>query len=117
MYPNLILADLIIESQFLTWPLSKENYGNRYANNLTRIKFNEEWSGKHIEYEGVKYKTYRDFLHFASDYSDLFCFSDKYDSLLRCPSSDIQLDYLLLHKENPDKYLYKFNELKSVSML
>lgn len=117
MFPNLILADLLVESDFLEWPLSKEFYGNRYANNLTRIKVDEDWTGKSITYEGEKYKTYREWMHFASDYSDILCFTNAYDSLLKCPSYEIQLKYLADYKENTQEYLNKVNELKSFTLL
>ena len=85
MFPSLILADMLMESNFLSWQLSKEYIDGRYANNITKIKLDSSWTGKSIEYEGIKYKTYRDWLHFASDYSDILCFSSEYDFMLTQP--------------------------------
>lgn len=90
MFPELILADLLYESENLTWPLSKEYYGNRQANNLTKIVYAKGWSGKSIIFNGIPYKTYRDWLHFASDYSDILCFTDAYDDFLKLTTLEEQ---------------------------
>ena len=114
---NIILVDILIDSDFLTWPLSANFYGNRYANNLTKIEFNEDWSGKSIEYDGKRYKTYRDHLHFGSDYSDILTFTDIYDQLLNAPAN-IQLNMLAQFKKDPEDYLHKAERLiKEVHMV
>lgn len=103
---SIILVDMIIESDNLTWPLSQVKYGDRYANNITKIEFNEDWSGKSIEYEGKRYKTYRDHLHFGSDYSDILTFTDIYDHLLSAPMHT-QLELFSQFKPDPTTFYKK----------
>ena len=94
-YPELVLIDILIESEDLTWPLSHEfvklDGKSRYANNLAKVQSNSTWSGKSIEYQESTYKAYKDWLHFAADYSDILCFTDLYDKVLIQPDIESQL--------------------------
>ncbi len=101
---SLILADLIYESAFLIHPLSKPVFMGKYSNNLSLILRDESWQGKINIYEDRKYKSYRDWLHFASDYSDIITFSPKYADVLKSYSISQQIDILSLKKPNSVVY-------------
>lgn len=121
MFPSIILADLLHESDYLNWPLSKDFYSIgynknnkevlRYANNITRIESNSDWSGKEIELDGIKYKSYRDWMHFASDYSDTLCFTDTYDRMLKCNNILKQIELYSKFKKQPLVYQAKIETL------
>lgn len=108
---SIILGDLIIESEFLTHPLSHPMLGNRNSNNITKIEVDSTWSGKVLEYEGNSYKAYRDWTHFASDYSDRLCFTDKYDDMLVQEDIGKQLELFSSFKKNPKCYNGKVEAL------
>lgn len=113
MFPSLILADILVESEFLNWPLSKEFQGNttKRANNLTRIKADNTWTGKTAIYEEEPYRVYNDWVHFGSDYSDILTFSNKYDAVLTQPTIEAQIKTYSKFKPNPKWYNGKVSTL------
>lgn len=95
---SIILAEMIIESQWGTHPLAQPFYNKKYSNNLTLIPADKYWQGKSHKYNGVSYRSYQDWITFATDYSDRIVFSDKYKHILR---SDNPLLMLSSWKEDP----------------
>lgn len=104
IYRSIILADLLIESEFMTHPISKEFIGTKCSNNITRIKADNEWRGRVLEYEKEGFRSYRDSSHFASDYTDIICFTDKYDEVLTETRHRQQLSKFSTFKPNPKLY-------------
>lgn len=102
IFTSVVLADLIYSSNFLSHPISKQKFNTRDSNNLTLIEKDKYWEGRANVFEGKSYKSYRDNLHFASDYSDIF--SNRYDEALAAECVSQQVDLLSLKKPNPIVY-------------
>lgn len=101
---SLVLADLIYQSSWLTHPLAKPVYMGKYSNNIGLLLRDDSWQGKINEYEGFRYKSYRDWLHFASDYSDVINFSPTYVDILRAATLAQKTGILALKKPNSVVY-------------
>ena len=104
LFTSIILGDILVESEFLSCPLSKPTLDGKNSNNLVKISDTREWTGKTIEYEGKRYKAYRDWLHFASDYSDILTFSSKYDRVLAERDRSRQLTLFSQFKVEPEVF-------------
>lgn len=104
IYRSIILSDLLIESEFMTHPISKEFIGTKCSNNITRIKADNEWRGRVLEHEKEGFRSYRDSSHFASDYTDIICFTDQYDEVLAETDHRQQLSKFSTFKPNPKLY-------------
>jgi hypothetical protein len=88
----------------MTHPVSKEFIGTKCSNNITKIKADNDWRGRVIEYEKEGYRSYRDSSHFASDYTDIICFTNKYDDTLAETDYKCQLTRFSTFKPNPKLY-------------
>lgn len=101
LYPSIILADILIESQWVEHPLAQGYYNKRYSNNLSLIEVDDIWQGKIQKFDEKEYKAYQNWLHFATDYSDLIIFSPKYKGIITLEDRYDQLKMLSNTKTNP----------------
>lgn len=106
--PAVILADILIESQWGTHPLSQPLFNKKYANNLSLLAADKVWEGKIQDYNGKSYRAYQDWAHFATDYSDILVFSERYKPILR---TENQLQVLASGKEDPILFAAKASAL------
>lgn len=109
--PMLILADILVESEWGKHPLAQSHYNKRYSNNLTLLKVDDLWQGKSQKYEGKEYKAYSDWLHFATDYSDLLTFSARYQPIIKTFDYTEQLKRLANIKSKPKEFQARVNAL------
>lgn len=105
---SLILADLIHQSNWGEHPLAQKKYRNdgetKYANNLSLLEITPYWKGISLNYGGILYRGYRNWLDFAINYSDLLIFSGQYTDVLRTPDLKLQTKLLSLTKPNSQAY-------------
>lgn len=113
LHPVVVLTDILIESQWGTHPLAASQYNKKNSNNLTLLRPDSIWQGKNQKYENKEYKSYTDWLHFATDYSDLLIFSAKYSKVLKTNDIDDQFRRLAATKRNPAIYICKVSELRN----
>ncbi len=108
---SLIIADILLESGFGTHPLSREQYNNKYSNNLALIKADKYWKGKFHTYGRIKYRAYKDWYDFAANYSDYFVFSGKFLKVFQEVDTGNQLYYISLTKRNEKVYNEEITKL------
>jgi len=111
IYPSIIIADIIIESNWGTHPLAQPQYNKRYSNNLTLSEVDEIWEGKIQRYAKKEYKAFQDWAHFATDYSDRLIFSHKYKSLFNTSDYKKQIESLSKYKPEPRHFAAKCETL------
>jgi flagellum-specific peptidoglycan hydrolase FlgJ len=111
IYSVVVLADLIVESQWGSHPLAQTHYNKRYSNNLALLKADSCWQGKVQRFENKDYKAYQDWLHFATDYSDLLIFSPKYTKILKTADINEQIRRLAATKKDSATYISKVSLL------
>lgn len=99
--PSVILADLIIKSDWYTHPISQEKFNKKDSNNLSLL---ESTQGKCNTYEGKQYKPYKDWQAFAADYSDLLALNQKYAAVLSAQTQNEQILALSLTNKDPECY-------------
>lgn len=106
--PSLVLADILINSNWGSHPLAQPFNNKRYSNNLSLLEKNSLWEGKIQKYEGKEYKAYVDWIHFATDYSDLIVFTDQRE-ILKYKTLEDQIKFLTKDRENsnilPSRFL------------
>lgn len=107
MYPCVALADILIESNWGTHPLSLESYERKYSNNLTLLKVDSQWDGKSHQWEGNSYKAFKDWVHFCANYSDVVIYSNILAEILQAPSIEDQIDVLSKTKAEPLAFAVK----------
>lgn len=109
--PHLVLADILVESQWGSSPISKPLMDKKYANNLAALEATPSWQGKVQEYEGKKYKSYKDWVHFASDYAEHIVYNKKFHPILNEPKLESQLNLFSKTKPNASIWLAKASTL------
>lgn len=71
---TLVLAEIISNSRWGAHPLVVDRYPSnkrgKYSNNVLLLEADKAWSSKTISYEGKEYKTFEDWGHLASHFSD-----------------------------------------------
>lgn len=107
--PLLVLGDIIVESQWGRHPLAQPYHNKRYSNNLTLLEVDHMWEGKSQQFNDRDYKAYTDWVHFATDYSDLVVLSQKYKSLLNYSNLNDQIKALAEIKFNPIEFSAKIS--------
>lgn len=117
LHPVVVLAHILVESQWGTHPLSQQFYNKKYTNNLALLEVDDLWQGKIIKYNDKSYKTYQSWIHFATDYSDAMVFAGDISSILTESSIAGQVDTLAALKENPQIYKAKIESLIEVHNL
>lgn len=80
--PSIILADLLLMSENGNHPISKEDYNNKYSNNLALLESGSNWQSKSNVYENKSYRAYKNWRYAAEDYSDYLTFTRQFDYLL-----------------------------------
>ncbi len=104
VYASLLAAEMLLQSDYGRHPLAQDSYNRKYSNNLALIPAHKYWKGKGHEFEGVKYRAYKDWRDFAVDYSDFLSFSNEYVQVLKAPLLLEQVDKFSLTKPNPIEY-------------
>ncbi len=95
VYPSLVLADILIKSEFGKNPIAKEIFRGRQSNNLTLMPVDEVWSGDKTKFLGTFYKMFETWEDFFIHWSDLLIFrcnlqnSTSYSEQLNAMSSDL----------------------------
>ena len=92
--PSLVLADIIVNSNWGSHPIAQPFYNKKYSNNLSLREKDNLWEGKSHKCEGKEYKSYADWIHFATDYSDSIVFTSKRE-VLKFAESDDQIKFFL----------------------
>src|SRR3990167_6563289 len=80
IYPSVISAYIILKSQWGTHPMSLEKYDGKTVNNLTLLE-QKDWSGQAVKFNNINYRVFKDWLSFATGWSDYIIFSGKFNSL------------------------------------
>jgi flagellum-specific peptidoglycan hydrolase FlgJ len=106
--PSLVLADIIIESNWGTHPIAQEFYNKKYSNNLSLIVADENWVGRVQKYAKVEYKSYKDWMTYTMDYSDSLIFSAKMNPIIH---TDDQIKVLAATKSDPTIFAAKAEAL------
>jgi flagellum-specific peptidoglycan hydrolase FlgJ len=104
IFTSLVLADIILMSEWGTHPVSRSEYQNGYSNNLSLLKSNEYWDGKKRTYNNIEYKAFKDWESYAIEASDYLTFSRQFDDLLREKSLNNQIELYSKFKEYPESY-------------
>jgi len=74
---TLILAELLLKSEFGEHPLAQEVYPpktTKGANNLMLLENDTSWTGKLLKYEGKEYKSFANWEEFGVHFTDLLVF-------------------------------------------
>lgn len=85
---SIAIAECILRSEW------GEHIVSRKENNLFLLEKDNFTRGKGIEFEGLTYKTYDNWLEFSIDLSDYYINTKKYDEVLMAKNLDQQLDLL-----------------------
>lgn len=105
LHPAVILADILVESQWGESQLAQATINGRYANNLAGLKVDSMWSGK--KHNG--YKTYPDWSSFAADYALHIVYQVRKSLFTKDLNSQLRL--LAETKEDPRVFLAKAQTL------
>lgn len=113
IYASLIMAEIIIQSNWGRHPISKHQFkapkedgsiGSKYSNNLALL---QPCSGQKVKvntYGGIEYVAFKDWKTFATGYSDHLTFSGKYDDILKESNLLNQINLFSLTKEPTGAY-------------
>lgn len=101
---SLIVAEILIASDFGRHPVAQSELNSKYSNNLVLLPAGGYWKGKIQLYGGQQYRAYKTWRNFAEDYSDYLCFSKEHDNLLISTSFVAQSACLALTKPSPIVY-------------
>jgi flagellum-specific peptidoglycan hydrolase FlgJ len=108
IYPEVVLAHIIIESNWGNHPLSQPSFGKRGGNNLALLEPDHLFQGKYLnEFEGRKYKSYESWGDFATDYSDSLAFNGYLNPISKQKDKESQISALASLKSNPIVYKAK----------
>lgn len=111
IFPELIMAEVMIQSDWGDHPLSQDTYTGRYSNNLLILKADKSWCGKKNKYKDEEYKAYKTWSSFAVDASDHFVFSGMYDDVILSRNLTQQISIFSLGKPDPLCYNEEVNKL------
>ncbi len=118
--PSVVVADLVLQSGWGTHPLSQPYYNKRYANNLAVLEADDFWQGRvhiiKVNEADKEYRAYQDWIHFATDYSDMIVFTKLYDRLLDTTDYKLQIRELSRYRADPN-YAVKSEALCDFYML
>lgn len=117
LHPVVVLAHILIGSQWGTHPLSYQFYNKRISNNLAMLKVDHLWQGKTNEYENSSYKAYQSWMHFATDYSDSIVFTGDLSIIIVDNSILGQINQLSTLSDNPVIFAAKSQSLIEVHQL
>jgi flagellum-specific peptidoglycan hydrolase FlgJ len=112
IYPSLILAHILIESDFGSHPLAQIKYidekgKKKWANNLTMLESHKYWHGHKIKYEGKEYRGFKNHSDFATSLSDTWAFNQEFVDISSAPTLSQQLKLFGLTKSHPILYTSK----------
>lgn len=102
-----VLTDIITESNWGTHPLAQSHFNKKFSNNLALLESDSLWEGRNQDYEGRSYKCYQDWIHFATNYSDILIFSRLYSDLFNTTDPSKQIRVLARYKNNSQLYIPK----------
>lgn len=108
---SITLADILYRSEWGAHPLCKPEHNNRYSNNLSLLEAGQHWKGRVQEYEGKRYRSYKDWRECGLDISDDLTFSRSYDIVLACAWEKDQIKAMSLHRPNYKKYQRDISKL------
>ncbi len=111
---GLLIAEIIIQSDWGRKEISQPIYINRYSNNLALLPGGQYWQGKTNCHEGIEYRAYKDWKTFAIDYSDYLTFSRGFDDVLKEYGCRRQIELFSLTKNNPQEYTREVIEIINV---
>lgn len=105
--PSVVVADIVIQSGWGSHPLSQPHFNKKYANNLTLMEADDFWQGRvHVlkteNGADKEYRAYQDWIHFATDYSDMIIFTKLYDNLLNTTDYKLQIRELSKFRSDPN---------------
>lgn len=101
IHPSVIVADIILISDWGTHPVSKWKFRNReLGNNLCLLPCDKNWEREHSKYENVDYKLFVSWEHFFSHLSDLLVFGDVFGKLLNHREVSEQINYMSLFRSD-----------------
>lgn len=109
--PSLTLADIIRSSQWGAHPLSKPEHNNRYCNNLSLLETGQYWKGKVQEFEGKKYRAYKDWRECGIDISDYYTFTRSFDLVLASSKEEDQIKAMSVTRPDYKKYAREISKL------
>ena len=101
---SIITGDILYSSDFGNHPVSQPKIGGRFSNNLSLLEADSIWIGKSNIYEGKKYRLYKDWVSFMTNYTDEMAFSGEYDNVFNASTHKSKLKNLSLTKENSKVY-------------
>ena len=93
IFSSIIIANIILKSEWGRHPISQEKFDGKYSNNLLLIKSNKFWTGRTHIYQNNQYKAYKDWEEFCVDYSDWVVFSGLYDKVLDSSILEDQISF------------------------
>jgi flagellum-specific peptidoglycan hydrolase FlgJ len=100
---SLLLAEILLKSDWGTHPISQMDFFNKYSNNLSLELADDDWKGKSHTFREVKYKAYRDWESYGVSRSDEFVFNEKYRELIKKARLLEQVKELSKFNEHPEK--------------
>lgn len=109
IYASVVLADIIVKSNWGEHPLSQPTYKRKAANNLCLLEATPEWSNEQIKYEGTEFKLFENFESFSIHYSDLIIFSGNFKPLLDTASLEKQTQLMGLYNHSLESYNERLN--------
>jgi len=104
LFPSLVISEIIIQSQWGEHVLSKEEYNNRYSNNLCLLESDKFWIGKKHKYQDKVFRAYKDWGNFATDFTDYVVFSGLFDDILKSNNLEDQLIWWGRTKQDSSSY-------------
>lgn len=108
IYPSLLTANIVVKSNWGTHPISLEKCSGKSANNLTLLK-KSDWSGPSIKYEEDYYRIFKDWLSFATTWSDYLVFTQK--ELFEANNLDEQIKALSKMEDQPKLFHAKIETI------
>lgn len=111
IYPELIMGEIILQSNWGQHPITQEYYYGRYSNNLALLKADKNWKGKVNIYKDDEFRAYKDWGSFAANFSDEIAFSEEYDDILASKKLSQQIKLFSLTKSDPLCYNEEINKI------
>ena len=93
IFSSIICANIILRSNWGTHPVAQQD-------NLALLLSHKFWKKSVFEFEGIKYKSFKNWREFAIEYSDVLAWQNGFERILKINSRNEQLKALVLMDPN-----------------
>lgn len=105
IFASLVIADILVSSEFGNHPLAKDKYAPRIPGNNFNLSESSTWWERDrscVLIDGLKYKCYRSWEEFVNNQSDEYAYTDMFDSLLQTTDLETQIYLMHVHRRAED---------------